>query len=141
MIAAIYARKSNEQNGVADESKSVTRQISMLAPTRRRRAGSPLTSTDDGISGALFGDQSPGLARLLNALRPRSAFNALIISEESRLGREQVEPAYVLKQIIEAGVRVFLYKPGNSDDRPIGRLARAAVIDMASLNCRISGHR
>ena len=44
MIAAIYARKSNEQNGVADESKSVTRQISMLAPTRRRRAGSPLTS-------------------------------------------------------------------------------------------------
>jgi len=93
---------------------------------------------DDGISGALFGDQSPGLARLLNALRPRSAFNALIMSEESRLGREQVETAYVLKQIIEAGVRVFLYKPGN---RPIGRLARAAVIDMASLNCRISGHR
>jgi hypothetical protein len=63
------------------------------------------------------------------------------MSEESRLGREQVETAYVLKQIIEAGVRVFLYKPGNSDDRPIGRLARAAVIDMASLNCRISGHR
>ena len=27
MIAAIYARKSNEQNGIADESKSVTRQV------------------------------------------------------------------------------------------------------------------
>ena len=27
MICAIYARKSNEQNGVADEAKSVTRQI------------------------------------------------------------------------------------------------------------------
>jgi hypothetical protein len=27
MIAAIYARKSTEQNGVADEAKSVTRQI------------------------------------------------------------------------------------------------------------------
>ena len=27
MIAAIYARKSTEQTGVADEAKSVTRQI------------------------------------------------------------------------------------------------------------------
>jgi len=27
MIAAIYARKSTEENGVADEDKSVTRQI------------------------------------------------------------------------------------------------------------------
>jgi DNA invertase Pin-like site-specific DNA recombinase len=27
MIAAIYARKSTEQNGVADEAKSVARQI------------------------------------------------------------------------------------------------------------------
>ena len=27
MIAAIYARKSTEQNGVSDEEKSVTRQI------------------------------------------------------------------------------------------------------------------
>ena len=27
MIAAIYARKSTEQNGMSDEEKSVTRQI------------------------------------------------------------------------------------------------------------------
>jgi hypothetical protein len=27
MIAAVYARKSTEQNGVADEEKSVTRQV------------------------------------------------------------------------------------------------------------------
>jgi hypothetical protein len=27
MIAAIYARKSTEQNGVADEQKSVARQV------------------------------------------------------------------------------------------------------------------
>ena len=27
MIAAIYARKSTEENGVADEDKSVTRQV------------------------------------------------------------------------------------------------------------------
>src|SRR5262249_8220299 len=33
----------------------------------------------------------------------------LIMSEESRLGREQIETAYALKQIIDAGVRVFFY--------------------------------
>ena len=33
----------------------------------------------------------------------------LIMSEESRLGREQIETAYALKQIITAGVRVFFY--------------------------------
>ena len=31
MIAAIYARKSTEQNGVADHEKSVTRQIDRSA--------------------------------------------------------------------------------------------------------------
>src|ERR1700730_4312819 len=33
----------------------------------------------------------------------------LIMSEESRLGREQIETSYVLKQLTDAGVRVFLY--------------------------------
>ena len=31
------------------------------------------------------------------------------MSEESRLGRESIEVAYLLKQIIAAGVRVFFY--------------------------------
>jgi site-specific DNA recombinase len=33
----------------------------------------------------------------------------LVISEESRLGREQIETAYLLKQIITCGVRVVYY--------------------------------
>src|SRR5207245_3533835 len=33
----------------------------------------------------------------------------LIMSEESRLGRELIETSWILKQIIDAGVRVFLY--------------------------------
>jgi hypothetical protein len=36
------------------------------------------------------------------------------MSEESRLGREQIETAYALKQIITAGVRVFYYPPTSS---------------------------
>ncbi len=31
------------------------------------------------------------------------------MSEESRLGREQIETAYALKQFTQGGVRVFLY--------------------------------
>jgi site-specific DNA recombinase len=31
------------------------------------------------------------------------------LSEESRLGREQIETAYILKRILDAGVRVFFY--------------------------------
>ena len=31
MIAAIYARKSTEQNGVGEEEKSVTRQVALGA--------------------------------------------------------------------------------------------------------------
>jgi site-specific DNA recombinase len=112
MIAAVYARKSTEQNGVADEAKSIARQVEHA---RAYAAGKGWTVvpehvyTDDGISGALFGAQRPGLARLLNALSPAPAFQVLVMSEESRLGREQIETAWTLKQIIDTGVRVFYY--------------------------------
>jgi DNA invertase Pin-like site-specific DNA recombinase len=45
----------------------------------------------------------------MNALKPRPAFQALVMSEESRLGREAIETAYALKQLVTAGVRVFFY--------------------------------
>ena len=36
-------------------------------------------------------------------------FQVLVMSEESRLGREAIETAYALKQLVTAGVRVFVY--------------------------------
>src|SRR4029434_7400081 len=63
---------------------------------------------DDGISGAEFATR-PGFLRLMNALKPRPPFQVLIMSEESRLGREQIETAYALKQLVTAGVHVWLY--------------------------------
>src|SRR5262249_21911462 len=63
---------------------------------------------DDGISGAEF-VKRPGFIRLMNALSPRPPFQVLIMSEESRLGREQIETAYMLKRITDAGVLVFFY--------------------------------
>jgi len=111
MLAAIYARKSTEQSGVSDEAKSVTRQIEharAYAARHRWTVAEEHIYVDDGISGAEF-VKRPGLARLMNALTPRPPFEVLIMSEESRLGREQIETAYCLKQILDAGVRVRFY--------------------------------
>ena len=109
MIAAIYARKSTDQNGVSDEEKSVTRQIEHAKAYATKKGWAVAEDyVDDGISGAEF-VKRPGFLRLMNALKPKPPFQVLIMSEESRLGREQIETAYALKQIITAGVRVFYY--------------------------------
>ncbi len=47
--------------------------------------------------------------RLMNSLTPMPSFQVLVMSEESRLGREAIETAYCLKQLVIAGVRVFFY--------------------------------
>src|SRR5215831_14723153 len=111
MIAAIYARKSTDQNGISDEEKSVTRQIEhakAYAAQKGWTVSKDHVYVDDGISGAEF-VKRPGFLRLMNAVKPKPPFHILIMSEESRLGREQIETAYALKQIMDAGVRVFFY--------------------------------
>jgi DNA invertase Pin-like site-specific DNA recombinase len=97
MIAALYARKSTEQT-VADEAKSVTRQIDHARAYAARKGWMVADAhvyVDDGISGAEF-LKRPGFLRLMNALKPRPPFQVLIMSEESRLGREAIETAYAL---------------------------------------------
>jgi site-specific DNA recombinase len=111
MTAAVYARKSTDQTGVADDAKSVTRQIEHATAYATRKGWTVPEAcifVDDGISGAEFANR-PGFVRLMAALKPRPPFQVLIMSEESRLGREAIETAYALKQLITAGVRVFFY--------------------------------
>jgi DNA invertase Pin-like site-specific DNA recombinase len=111
MITAIYARKSTDQTGVADDAKSVTRQIehaTAYATSKGWTVDPAHVYQDDGISGAEF-VKRPGFLRLMTALKPKPPFQVLIMSEESRLGREQIETAFVMKQITDAGVRVFFY--------------------------------
>lgn len=111
MIAAIYARKSTEQLGGSDEAKSVARQVDharTYAVAKGWVVDDAHIYVDDGISGAEFA-RRPSFLRLMNALRPRAPFDVLVMSEESRLGRESIETAYALKQLVTAGVRVFFY--------------------------------
>jgi DNA invertase Pin-like site-specific DNA recombinase len=111
MIAAIYARKSTDQSGVTDDQKSVARQIEHARQYAERKGWTVLDDyvfVDDGISGAEFKNRH-GFLRLMNAVKPRAPFQALVMSEESRLGREAIEAAYALKQLVQAGVRVWFY--------------------------------
>src|SRR5713226_1592041 len=111
LLAAIYVRKSTDQVGVSDEQRSVTRQIEharQYAAQHGWLVREECIYVDDGISGAEF-VKRPGFLRLMNALKPRPPFQVLIMSEESRLGREAIETSYALKQILDAGVRVFYY--------------------------------
>ena len=99
MIAAIYARKSTDQH-VADEEKSVTRQVERARAYATRKGWTVDDAhvyTDDGISGAEF-LKRPRLLALMNALKPRPAFDVLIVMDQSRLGRSQDEIPYALRQ-------------------------------------------
>src|SRR5215813_14529930 len=114
VVVALYARKSTEQTGVTDEQRSVTRQIEHArawALARGWVVRDEYVFVDDGISGAEF-QKRPGLTRLLNMLRPRPPFQVLITSEESRLGRGQIQTAYVIQQILDADVRIVYYLDG-----------------------------
>jgi site-specific DNA recombinase len=101
MTVAIYARKSTDQSGINDEQRSVARQVGHAREYATRKGWRVLDEhvyVDDGISGAEFANR-PGFLRLMNALKPRAPFQMLIMSEESRLGREAIETAYALKHL------------------------------------------
>jgi hypothetical protein len=82
MLAAIYARKSTDQN-LPDAEKSVTRQVEHATAYARRKGWTVDPAhvyTDDAVSGAEFVNR-PGLSRLLAALSARPLFDALILAE------------------------------------------------------------
>ena len=49
------------------------------------------------------------LPRLLAMLEPTPPFQALILSELSRLGRDPYDTPHYIKKILKAGVRIFSY--------------------------------
>ena len=96
VLAAIYARKSTDQLGLSDEQKSVVRQVEHARGYAARKGwavSDEYIFVDDAVSGAEFATR-PGFVRLMATLRPRAPFQALVMAEESRLGREQIEVAY-----------------------------------------------
>src|SRR6059036_2040394 len=137
MIAAIYARKSQARHAVSEEAKSVARQIENATAYATKKGWTVLPEyifVDDGISGAEF-ERRRGLTALMQALKPRPPFQALVVSYVDRLGREQIETTYLLKQIIVAGVRVFDYMEDRERvlDSPTDKLLLAVTTYAAEM--------
>ena len=105
MIAAIYARKSTEQ----ERNESVERQercCRELAAAQGWHVDDRYVFIDHAMSGAEFAKR-PRLQALLETLARRPVpVQLLLVTDKDRLGREQIETAYLLKQFALAGVRV-----------------------------------
>jgi site-specific DNA recombinase len=106
MRCAIYARRSTEEHQaasldvqVSEASRFIAAKGWTLAPEHVYR--------DDAVSRAEF-KRRPGLIALLNAATS-SAFDAVVIRDESRLGGDMHRMGLVLQDLIEHGVRVLYY--------------------------------
>ena len=113
---AVYARKSNEDARHEDH-KSTTRQTEQAARYVERHGGAVLADhvyVDEDISGAEFQDR-PGLLRFLNVLENGRPFNALVMMDDDRLGRDQYRLNYLLQQIVDKGARIFCYIDGGRE--------------------------
>jgi len=111
VITAIYARKSTEQ----ERGESVDRQERLcreLATAQGWHVDDRYVFVDKAVSGAEFAKR-PGLQALLKTLARRPVpFQLVLVTDKDRLGREQIETAYLLKQFALAGVRVVETKTG-----------------------------
>lgn len=89
MKAAIYSRKSTDDNDRNPENKSVTRQIDRAkayAAAKGWTVEDEHIFVDDGISGAEY-ERRPGLVRMMARLKE---FDVIVTSENSRIGRDMV---------------------------------------------------
>jgi len=136
MIVAIYSRKSTEQDAT-EENRSVARQEALCRAVAAGR-GWPVEHVyvDDWVSGAEF-ERRPELVRLLNNLKPRPSFGALLVYDKDRIGREQFETAYILKQLSVAGITIVECKGGVGReialDTPMDKFLLAATSFAAEL--------
>ena len=106
--AAIYSRKSTDDNDRNADNKSVTRQVEhgrAFASSKGWTVDDQHVFIDDGISGAEYQNR-PGFTKLLTQIKD---FQVLVMSEPSRFGRDMLRNAYHVGEIIDSGVRIFYY--------------------------------
>jgi site-specific DNA recombinase len=106
MRIGIYARKSNDDPNV----ESVTRQIARSREAAAQVGGviiEEYVCWDNEISGAEF-VRRPGLAKIREGAR-RGAFDVVVTMEPERFGRDMIRSALFLRDLTEAGVRIYYY--------------------------------
>lgn len=103
MRCAIYARKSTD-----DQEQSTKTQVAQATAYIARKGWVLLEDhlyIDDGISGAEYVNR-PSFFNLLNSAKE---FDAVVMSEPSRFGRDMTRNAYFMQELIESDCRVFYY--------------------------------
>ena len=117
MIAAIYARKSTAQDGVADEAKSVVRQVNgarAFITARGWTLDDAHIYTDDGVSGALFANRAEFQRMMRDAAV--GAFEAVVFYDLDRFGRNARHTMDALNTLADLGVTIWDYSTGHAVD-------------------------
>ena len=117
MIAAIYARKSTSQADVADEAKSVTRQVDgakAFIAAKGWTLDEHRVYTDDGVSGALFANRAEFQRMMRDA--EAGAFNAVVFYDLDRFGRNARNTMLALNTLADLRVEIWDYSTGQRVD-------------------------
>ena len=130
MIAAIYGRKTTEQNGADADAKSVARQVENRAPSPPRRVGrsDAHVYTDDAISGAET-RKLVNRQRLLDEIRSGAA-----VSGAHHARRGAVQPSRRRRGLrrVEGASRRPGSRSGSTRRARGSRSARSATTSSAS---------
>lgn len=111
VTAGCYARKSTDEGNKAADAKSCARQITRAkeyAATRGWHFDERYVFSDDGVSGAEFKNR-PSLNALLSAVKEQHRLNVLIVSEQSRLGRDTIRTLALIQALNDSGVKIWSY--------------------------------
>jgi site-specific DNA recombinase len=114
MIAAVYCRKSTAENGVAEDQKSVARQLDQargFAAAKGWTIDEDAVFVDDGISGAEH-ERRPGFVALLGAVERGPSFDVLLVADLTRLSRDNRKLDKYVRMIDEAGVKLWTVEDG-----------------------------
>ena len=142
MKAAIYARKSTDDNAKGRDNKSITRQVDQAKAYAAKKGWSVDEDhifIDDGISGTVF--PRPALTRLMTHL---NEFDAVVMMDGDRLGREQDE-THMCRVRIRREARIFYYlrdveyvanTPMDKLMAHIGDFTAAMEVELASQRAR-----
>src|SRR2546426_12746428 len=112
MIAAVYARKSNDDDRSTADGKSVERQVANAREFAERQGWhvNGDVFVDNDVSGTVPPELRPGMSKLLSALTPKPPFQRLVVMEQSRLGRDTAATLALIERIENAGVEVYSYQ-------------------------------
>ncbi len=135
MRAAIYARRSTEEHQQA----SIATQTE-LAQAFAASRGWPVVQTfvDDGVSGSEFTER-----RGLNALLAATGFDAVIVRDLDRLGRDMLRVPLLVEKLHERGVSVWCYSTGQrvEIDDPMAKFLATALAFGRELEVRATRAR